>query len=46
MLAPSQEVDVHGELSAARTSIDKLAKQITLLGRDQEVRHAVHYASL
>jgi hypothetical protein len=35
-----QEVDVQGELTAARASIDKLAKQVALLGRDQEVRQA------
>jgi hypothetical protein len=38
LCGPLQEVDVNGELTAARASIDKLAKQLALLSRDQEVR--------
>ncbi len=34
-----QELDVQGQLAAANAAVDRLAKQVALLGRDQEVRH-------
>lgn len=37
-----QGVDVQGELTAARASIEQLGKQVALLGRDQEVRPGRH----
>lgn len=33
-----QEVDVKGELCSARSSVEKLSKQVALLTREQEVR--------
>lgn len=41
-----QGVDVQGELTAARGSIDQLAKQVALLSRDQEVRRRSQSATL
>lgn len=35
-----QGVDVQGELTAARSAIEQLGKQVALLQRDQEVRGA------
>lgn len=37
-----QGVDVQGELTAARSAIEQLGKQVALLQRDQEVRVGRH----
>lgn len=35
-MAHVQEVDVRAELTAARSAVEKLGRQVALLGRDQE----------